>query len=68
MVNTPFDAKALSGYAPQTVTAQVNDPGLAQFLGKTSLNISFPKQSGANSLHWGLLASTTGEVLCRPTG
>ena len=68
VVNTPFDAKALRGYAPQTVTAQVNDPGLAQFLGKTSLSISFPKQNGANSLHWGLLASTTGEVLVSANG
>lgn len=67
-VNTPFDAKALRGYAPQTVTAQVNDPGLAQFLGKSALNISFPKQSGANSLHWGLMAATTGEVLVSANG
>ncbi len=62
-VTNPFDAKVLKGFAPQTVSARVDDSGLAQFLGKSTLNITFPKQSGANSLHWGLMGATTGEVL-----
>lgn len=57
-IANPLDARQLMGYAPQTVTATVRDPALAQFLGKTSLSIAFPKQTGANSLHWGLMSST----------
>lgn len=59
-VTNPFDASALMGYAPQTVTASVKDRALAQFLGKDTLSIAFPKQSGANSLHWGLLKAAPG--------
>ena len=62
-VASPFNATVLKGYAPQTVSARVDDAGLAQFLGKATLSITFPKQTGANSLHWGLMASTTGQVL-----
>lgn len=62
-VTNPFDAKVLKGYAPQTVQARIDDQGLAAFLGKSTLNITFPKQAGANSLHWGLMGQTTGEVL-----
>ena len=62
-INSPFDATVLKGYAPQTVTARVDDSGLAQFLGKSTLSITFPRQAGANSLHWGLMASTSGQVL-----
>lgn len=62
-IASPFDAVVLKGYAPQTVSARVDDAGLAQFLGKSTLSITFPKQAGANSLHWGLMASTTGQVL-----
>ena len=65
---TPFDAKVLRGYAPQTVNARVTDPGLAAFLGKATVNIAFPKQSGANSLHWGLMSGTTGDVLVSADG
>lgn len=57
-ISNPLDARQLMGYAPQTVTATVRDAALAQFLGKSSLNITFPKQTGANSLHWGLMSST----------
>ena len=63
VIASPFNASVLKGYAPQTVTAHVDDSGLAQFLGKTTLAITFPRQAGANSLHWGLMASTTGQVL-----
>jgi hypothetical protein len=60
----PLDTAQLMGYAPQTVTATVTDPGLAQFLNKGSMTIAFPKASGANSLHWGLMAAAPGaEVL-----
>jgi hypothetical protein len=55
-VTNPLDAKQLMGFAPQTVTADVQDPALALFLGKNSLDIAFPAQSG----HWGLLASAPG--------
>jgi hypothetical protein len=59
-VSNPFDTSVLMGFAPQTVSAIVRDPALAQFLGKSALAIEFPKQAGANSLHWGLLASAPG--------
>jgi hypothetical protein len=54
-VSTPFATKYLMGYAPQTVSATVADPDLATFLGKSTVSIDFPKQSGASSLHWGLM-------------
>jgi len=57
-ISNPLDARVLMGYAPQTVTATVRDAALAQFLGKSSLSIAFPKQVGANSLHWGLMSAT----------
>lgn len=56
-VANPFNANLLMGYAPQTVIAQVTDPGLATFLGKGEVTITFPNQSGAYSAHWGLLQS-----------
>jgi hypothetical protein len=59
-IGSPFDTKELLGYAPQIVAASVSDPGLAQFLGKSSLTINFPKESGANSQHWGLMANMPG--------
>jgi hypothetical protein len=54
-VTTPMATKQLMGYAPQTVSASVADADLATFLGKSSVSIDFPKQSGASSLHWGLM-------------
>ncbi len=59
-IGNPLDAKQLIGFAPQTVSATVTDPALAQFLGKSSLNIGFPKQTGAVSLHWGLMSAAPG--------
>ncbi len=67
-VNNPFNANVLRGYAPQTVSAKIIDTGLAQFLGKSTLDITFPKIAGANSLHWGLMSGTTGEVLVSANG
>jgi hypothetical protein len=64
VLGNPLDTKELMGFAPQTLNASVPDAALAQFLGKSSLSIAFPKQSGANSLHWGLLSAAPGaEVL-----
>lgn len=54
-VSSPLNTQHLMGYAPQQVTASVTDTNLAAFLGKTQIAINFPKQSGAMSLHWGLL-------------
>ena len=52
-----------------------NSPGgapwgrtVAAFLGKSTVNIAFPRQSGANSLHWGLMSGTSGEVLVTADG
>ncbi len=59
-VSNPMTTNELMGFAPQTVAATVPDAALAQFLGKSSLSIAFPKQGGANSLHWGLLAASPG--------
>jgi hypothetical protein len=59
-VANPLDASGLMGFAPQTVSATVRDMALAQFLGKATLSITFPRQAGANSLHWGLLAAVPG--------
>lgn len=63
----PFDARHLMGYAPQTVTADVTKPELAVFLGKAKVEIAFPHQSGANSMHWGLfdVQDPTADVLIR---
>jgi hypothetical protein len=54
-VSTPFSTQRLMGYAPQTVSATIADADLATFLGKSTVSIDFPKQSGASSLHWGLM-------------
>ncbi len=43
------------GYAPQTVTADIADPGLAAFVGKQQVSIAFPRGGGVSSLHWGLM-------------
>jgi hypothetical protein len=56
-VTNPFATTHLMGYAPQTVTADVTDTGLAGFLGKGVVQISFPNATGANSNHWGLIQS-----------
>lgn len=62
-VKNPLVTKILMGFAPQQLTATVSDPGLAAFLGVSTVAIKFPKQSGANSLHWGLLQDAQGTVL-----
>jgi len=59
----PLNTKELMGYAPQTVTAQIVDPGLQAFLMKSSVSISFPKQTGAVSLHWGLMNAVPGATI-----
>lgn len=53
----PFDTTMLLGYAPQDVTATVNDPKLANFLGKQSVKISFPRDQKTHTItvHWGLM-------------
>lgn len=68
-VVSPFDTRELLGFAPQSVLASVSDPGLAQFLGKTSLTINFPRETGANSQHWGLMSNVPGsQVLVTANG
>jgi len=52
---SPFPTSELQGFAPQTIRARVSDSGLASYLGKSTVDIAFPMQSGAQSLHWGLL-------------
>ncbi len=60
---SPLDTKQLMGYAPQTVNAQIVDPALAAFLMKTNVSINFPKQTGAVSLHWGLMNNVPGATV-----
>jgi hypothetical protein len=55
----PLPTKRLMGYAPQTVTATIAEPQLATFLGKSQVSITFPKQTTASSLHWGLLQNVS---------
>ena len=54
-VTSPFDPRNLMGYAPQIVSAKIEDPALATFLGKAAVQVAFPKETGASSLHWGLM-------------
>ena len=61
-VANPLATDKLMGYAPQTVAATVEDPDLSAFLGKTQVSIVFPKESGAVSLHWGLLQDIGADV------
>lgn len=56
-VTDPLYTHDLMGYAPQTVSATIADPQLAQFLGKGQVSVNFPKQTGVSSLHWGLMQS-----------
>lgn len=59
--SSPFDVHNLMGYAPQTVTgARVVDPALRAFLGKDTINVDYPRQSGVSSLHWGLMSRLVG--------
>ena len=60
----PFDTTALLGYAPQEVTANVTDKGLATFLGKSTVNVSFPLDRTTHliTLHWGLMADAPAGV------
>ena len=68
-VASPLDTSELLGFAPQTLEAQVSDPGLAQFLGKSTLPVAFPNQPGAASKNWGLIDSLAqGQVLVRADG
>jgi|CXWL01.1.fsa_nt_gi hypothetical protein len=59
-IGDPLQTTQLMGYAPQTVNASILDGQLAAFLGKSSVRIAFPRQSGAQSLHWGLMNSVAG--------
>ncbi len=59
----PMDTKELMGYAPQTVTANIVDPGLQGFMQKNQVSITFPKQTGAVSLHWGLMNAVPGSTV-----
>lgn len=65
MVTSPFEATELSGYAPQTIMAQVTDPSLARAIGASTVPITFPDATGARSGNWGLLdlAGTQATVL-----
>ncbi len=68
-ITSPLDTTRLQGYAPQTVSATVSHSGLAAFLGKSSVSITFPKQPGATSSHWGLMENVTGaDVLVEADG
>jgi hypothetical protein len=58
-VADPFATNQLSGYAPQTVSAQVVDQNLANAIMKTTVSITFPDMTGARSNHWGLLSTPT---------
>lgn len=64
-VANPFDATHLMGYAPQTLRADITHPALATFVGKSTIDVAFPHQGGANSLHWGLFdgIDASGDVL-----
>jgi len=65
----PVDTRQLMGFAPQTLTAQVKDSGLAGFLGKDSLTIVFPNSAGAVTNHWGLIDSVAdAQVLVQADG
>lgn len=59
-ITDPLETTQLMGYAPQTVSAQILDSNLSAFLGKSTVPITFPKQSGAMSLHWGLMKQVAG--------
>jgi hypothetical protein len=48
------------GFAPQQVTASVDDPGLVEFLGKDTTTINFPMSI---SVHWGLMAKAVGATV-----
>jgi hypothetical protein len=56
-IASPFKAQTLVGYAPQTVNATVTDSALAAFVGKSTLQIAYPAQTGAISRNWGLISS-----------
>jgi hypothetical protein len=60
MIGSPLDATKLMGFAPQTVSAVIEDQGLEVFLGKPRIDIAFPRMGSAVSLHWGLLLQATG--------
>ncbi len=61
-VANPLNTNQLMGYAPQTVMAAIREPELATFLGKSEVSITFPKETGAVSLHWGLLQDIRADV------
>jgi hypothetical protein len=60
MISSPLDATKLMGFAPQTLNAVIEDPGLEMFMGKSRIDIAFPRMGSAVSLHWGLLLQATG--------
>jgi hypothetical protein len=56
-------ANVNSGFAPQTVTAEVLDVGLRHFLGAETLSISFPNQyPNAMSNNWALMVGVGPET------
>ncbi len=61
-ISSPFSTRALMGFAPQTVNADVLSVPLATFLGKPKVPIAFPRESGAVSVHWGLLSQVDASV------
>jgi hypothetical protein len=56
----PMPTTDLVGYAPQLLNANLVDPGLQAFLGKSGVSINFPKQTGAVSTHWGMMTAVPG--------
>jgi hypothetical protein len=59
-IASPLDTTKLMGFAPQQVTASVDDPGLVEFLGKDTTTINFPMSI---SVHWGLMAKAAGATV-----
>jgi hypothetical protein len=67
-INMPFNTYDLMGYAPQMLTANVVDNGLAQYLGQTTVNINFPNNSSAHALHWGLMETVNAPAVVLISG
>ena len=61
-VADPLSYSELMGYAPQTISAKLENTSLATFLGKDHVSIAFPKGGGVTTLHWGLLQNTDPSV------
>ena len=63
-ISFPFDPYDLMGFKNQTVTANVVDTGLAGYLGKNTVTISFPTTMN----HWGLLSAVNSPATALITG